>query len=336
MKYIFFLLILFTCAQSCTKNQIPPVSGTALTEWNEAPHNAFTDLIKFQNVYYCAFREASGHDSLDGKIRVIRSFDSQKWEAFTLILPQTGEDFRDAHFYVDNDDVLSVAIHSRFRNGVAKNHFYKLNNGQFEQFPNPLTDNDYWLWNFAVYKNQLYSIGYNIKQVCFSSASSQKLKIALFQSTNPGFTDFTSNISTNWITDDFLCPSEASFVFTPDSSLIAIIRDGATQGASHIGVSKYPYNNWTWQQFPYFVRGPKLVLLPDGKIFLGAGSMVNYNNTYYAILNPNTFEVEKLRVFPSGGDNGYPGVIIEGNTALISYYSSHEGNARVYIERITY
>ncbi|NLX66267.1 MAG: hypothetical protein GXZ19_05770 [Bacteroidales bacterium] len=28
--------------------------------WGEAPHSAFTDLIRFNNKFYCTFREASG------------------------------------------------------------------------------------------------------------------------------------------------------------------------------------------------------------------------------------------------------------------------------------
>lgn len=336
MRYFFSLFLLVIFAQSCTKDLIKAVSGTKITEWNEAQHNAFTDLIKFEGVYYCAFREASGHDSLDGNIRIIRSLDSKKWEAFAFILSQAGEDFRDGHFYIDNNNELSIAIHSRLKYQVFKNYIYKLTNNQFVQSANAGIDKDYWLWNFAKNNNELYSIGYNLKQVCFSSANSQKLKIALFHNADTMCTSFANSTLNNWINSDFQCPSEASLVFTGDSNLIAIVRDGATEGSSHIGIAKFPYEDWNWQKFPYFVRGPKLALLPDGKLFLSAGSMVNYDNTYYAILDPNTFNVEKIRVFPSGGDNGYPGVIIEGNTALISYYSSHQGNARIYIERITY
>ena len=29
--------------------------------WSEAPHNAFTDLVRFKDVFYLAFREGSTH-----------------------------------------------------------------------------------------------------------------------------------------------------------------------------------------------------------------------------------------------------------------------------------
>jgi hypothetical protein len=34
--------------------------------WDQAPHNAFTGLAKFQHWWFCAFREGTGHVSPDG------------------------------------------------------------------------------------------------------------------------------------------------------------------------------------------------------------------------------------------------------------------------------
>ena len=34
--------------------------------WDRAPHNAFTDLIRFRNRFYCTFREADAHVGGDG------------------------------------------------------------------------------------------------------------------------------------------------------------------------------------------------------------------------------------------------------------------------------
>ena len=31
--------------------------------WDQAPHNAFTDLIRHDGQWYCAFREGEGHVS---------------------------------------------------------------------------------------------------------------------------------------------------------------------------------------------------------------------------------------------------------------------------------
>ena len=31
--------------------------------WSHAPHNAFTDLIRFRDRWWCVFREAQAHDA---------------------------------------------------------------------------------------------------------------------------------------------------------------------------------------------------------------------------------------------------------------------------------
>ena len=41
--------------------------------WSHAPHNAFTDLIRFQERWWCVFREAEGHDLPGGTVRVLTS-----------------------------------------------------------------------------------------------------------------------------------------------------------------------------------------------------------------------------------------------------------------------
>jgi len=37
---------------------------------------------------------------------------------------------------------------------------------------------------------------------------------------------------------------------------------------------------------------------------------------------------------PSGGDCSYPGMVIDRGVLWVSYYSSHEGRARIYLARI--
>ncbi len=334
IKYFVSALTLIMLFLSCKKSiDIDLVSAAEVTVWNEAPHNAFTDLIHFNNIYYCVFREGSSHDSYDGKIRIVRSMDGETWESFSLISLKD-KDLRDPHFFIDNNDSLSIATNARNNNNSYENIVYKLQNINFSQVN---VDNDYWLWSFSKFRDTLYSMGYNTKQTCFNTfVNSAKSKIMLFNNTDPECTSFGKVAVENLTTSSFECPCEAAMTFTTDSNLITIVRDEKIQKASHIGRSKFPFSYLQWQEFPYFVRGPKLALLPDGKLFLAAASMFDYDRTYYAIINPKDFSVEKIRVFPSGGDTGYPGVIIEGNTALISYYSSHEGNARVYIERIIY
>lgn len=339
MRYTTALIMVCIIGASCKKNIDAYTDITSLTqllEWGAAPFNSFTDLIRYKENYYCVFREGESHTSYDGKLRILISADGNKWHSFSL-LTEDGEDLRDPHFFVDDNNVLSIATNAREANDSRKTIIYKLQDENFIHATDINVDNEYFLWSFSKFKNKLYSIGYNTRQPCFSAVSNQKSKLALFNSTNAECTSFSTVAANNLTAADFQCPNEASTVCTPDSTMITIVRDAPDLGASHIGISKYPFTNWTWRKFPYYVRGPKLALLPDGRLFLCAASLIDLYKTYYVIIDPKkNFAVEKMKIFPSAGDSGYPGVIIEGNTALVSYYSSHSGYARVYIDRFVY
>ncbi len=75
--------------------------------WDQAPHNAFTDLARFQNRWFCAFREGKTHLSPDGALRVITSPDGGKWESAALIT-SPDSDLRDAKITVTPDGRLML------------------------------------------------------------------------------------------------------------------------------------------------------------------------------------------------------------------------------------
>src|SRR5262245_27470150 len=70
--------------------------------WDRAPHNAFTDLIRFRNRWYCVFREGAGHAEGEGKLRVLMSNDGERWVSAAL-LEEPGRDLRDAKFAITPD-----------------------------------------------------------------------------------------------------------------------------------------------------------------------------------------------------------------------------------------
>jgi len=75
--------------------------------WDKAAHNAFTDLIYWNNSLYCVFREGTAHVSTDGKIRVLKSDDGDTWNsAASITLP--GYDLRDPHISAMPDGKLML------------------------------------------------------------------------------------------------------------------------------------------------------------------------------------------------------------------------------------
>src|SRR5262245_55870358 len=75
--------------------------------WDRAPHNAFTDLIRWHGKWYCAFREADAHVGGDGRLRVLESADGKAWEPVGLV-QEDGIDLRDPKLSVTPDDRLMI------------------------------------------------------------------------------------------------------------------------------------------------------------------------------------------------------------------------------------
>src|SRR5437762_5761881 len=75
--------------------------------WDRGKHNAFTDLIRWRDKWYCTFREADAHVGGDGKLRVLESMSGDKWESVALV-PEDGIDLRDPKLSITPDDRLMI------------------------------------------------------------------------------------------------------------------------------------------------------------------------------------------------------------------------------------
>ena len=84
----------------------PEIVSTAKI-WDQAPHNAFTDLIRWHDHWYCTFRESEAHVGGDGRIRIIVSKDGEKWESAAL-LTEAGIDLRDPKLSITADGRLMI------------------------------------------------------------------------------------------------------------------------------------------------------------------------------------------------------------------------------------
>src|SRR5205823_13786812 len=76
--------------------------------WDRAPHNAFTDLVRFKGRWFCVFREGAAHVSPDGALRVITSENGKDWTSAAL-LTRRGADLRDAKVTVTPDNRLMLS-----------------------------------------------------------------------------------------------------------------------------------------------------------------------------------------------------------------------------------
>src|SRR4051812_20881149 len=135
----------------------------ARTIWDAAPHNAFTDLVRFNDRWFCVFREGSAHVSPDGKLRVIESMDGKKWDSAALVALD-GADLRDPKVCVTPDRRLMLTgAAARDAGGGKKTHHsmaWFSADGHAWDARTDIGDKDFWLWRVTWHDGTAYSVGY--------------------------------------------------------------------------------------------------------------------------------------------------------------------------------
>ena len=105
---LFGLLTCFPLSHSVTDaGELQPRLVSVTKIWDAAPHNAFTDLVRWNDKFYCAFREGKGHAGDRGKLRIIVSDDGENWTSAGL-LSHEQYDLRDAALCIMPDGRLMV------------------------------------------------------------------------------------------------------------------------------------------------------------------------------------------------------------------------------------
>lgn len=290
--------------------------------WDRAPHNAFTDLARYKDHFYCVFREGQGHVSPDGSLRVLRSHDGQEWESAAL-LTSKDSDLRDAKITVTPDGQLMLygaeALHDRTKHSHQSLVWFS-DDGTSWSEKHPIGDPDFWLWRTTWYRDQAFGIGYACNQ--------QPKSVRLYQ-TKDGkiFRPIVDNLF------DQGYPNESSIVFHRDTAYCLLRRDG-NPNSGLIGIAQKPYTQWQWKDLAVRIGGPHMIRLDDGR-FLSAVRL--YDNKVRSSLCRIDVESGKLTEFltlPSGGDTSYAGLVVHKDHLWISYYSSHEGKTSIYMAKV--
>lgn len=290
--------------------------------WDEAKHNAFTDLARFQNHWICAFREGTAHESPDGSIRILISEDGSTWTS-TALLRRAGEDLRDPKLSITPDGRLMVDV--GIEKSAAMTHdrsaVYFSSDGIKWTDPVEVGPPGKWLWRIAWHKGTAYSISYerihNEYATLFASRDGKSFHV----------------LADHLMQGDG--PDEAALAFEPDDTALCLIRREVGDRAAWLGRSRPPYQHWDWVSLHVPIGGPCLLVLPDGTVLAaGRRSARAESSTVLYRLDATAGKLTELLTLPSGGDTSYPGLVWYGGTLWMSYYSSHTGRTSVYIAQI--
>lgn len=320
--------------------------------WDAAPHNAFTDLIRFRGRWYCTFREGQAHVSDDGKLRLLVSDDGEEWQSVALFECPDG-DLRDPKLSITPDGKLVLNSAVRFIKpvegklypkftwalspdgtpwGEYARRFMQMKSLRHQSltwlsedgrnFTGPyacVSGAGTWRWSITYHGSFGYSIGYGGKDATgclYRTKDGKSWEIV----SREVFPDGEGN--------------EASLVFIKDGTCYCLLRDGGKTGNAHIGISKPPYTKWTWKDLGMKIGGPKLVHLPNGKFICGVRLYEGMIRTSICEVDVDGGRMTELIRLPSGGDTSYTGLVWHDGILWASYYSSHEGKSSIYLARV--
>jgi len=309
-----------------------------------APHNAFTDLIRWKDSFYCVFRQGRGHVSSDGAIRVLKSKDASSWEPMALV-NLDGYDLRDPHVSVTPDNSLMLlggAAPRKQDNQAAPTGTFVCfsKDGQHWTEPRIVIEPGRWLWRVTWHNAKAYGVSY--------AAGKNMPYIDLLVSPD-GLT--YQQHAPNLFGQGY--PTEATLRFDVDDTCYALVRRDRLEdqpSSALLGLSKPDYTKWQWHDLGADFNGfggPNLIGIPSGH-WIGAGRMHprlrgdrlapaqagDGAHTALTYIDVKNGTMTKLLKLPSGGDTSYPGLLWHENLLYVSYYSSHEGKTSIYLAKV--
>ncbi len=290
--------------------------------WAEAPHNAFTDLIRFRGRWYCAFREGSAHASPDGAIRILTSGDGREWDtAFHITVEHA--DLRDPKLSITGDNRLMLSVAAVYHPPAQKHHqtlaWYSLD-GRDWGIAFKIGDPDMWLWRVSWHHGSAYSVAY-------STGPDRFLRVYI------GPMGLRFQIVADRVLEEGK-PSEATLLFNRDDSALCLVRRDGNPATAMLGYSRPPYRGWLWRDLGVRLGGPDLLRLPDGRLVAAGRLYEPEPRTALLWLDETEATLEEIVTLPSGGDNSYPGLVYYDGLLWVSYYSSHEGKAAIYLAKV--
>jgi len=293
--------------------------------WDRAPHNAFTDLVRFHDRWFCVFREGQGHVSPDGALRVITSADGQTWESAALIT-SSNSDLRDAKITITPGGQLMLSGAEAMNKPAGYKHqslTWFSDDGRTWSERYEVADRDFWLWRTTWHKGQAYGFGYGCRN--------DNQWIRLYTSTDGRkFVMMVANVF------DEGYPNETSLVFLEDDTCYCLLRRDGRPNTAQLGIAQPPYTVWKWKDLGVKIGGPHMIRLPDGRFVAAVRRYDGGVRTSLHWLDPEQGTLREFLKLPSGGDTSYAGLVWHDGQLWISYYASHEGKTSIYLAQVRF
>ena len=334
-----FCIIFMLLAGCSTNKNLPGIKSKEIEVtkiWDAGPHNAFTDLMRFKNNFYCTFREGTTHvKGWDGKARILKSKDGKNWKSIALIeMPE--KDLRDPKLSITPDNRIMVLMDvETVENAkvISRKPYVSYSDEAGEKFSSPKASTvddsvaswSDWVWRVTWYNNTGYAINYQPNG-----------NLYLFKTKDGSHFENVSKINIDGL------PNESTVRFDTNGKIYVLIRREQKDKMGVIATSNPPYKDWTFDYLNQRLGGPDFIFLNDSTLCIGSRLYPkdeikgegNKRHLSAVFISDLRGKVKKIIELPSGGDTSYPGIVVYNETLWYSYYSSHEGKSSIYLAKI--
>jgi hypothetical protein len=298
--------------------------------WDKAPHNGFTDLTRFQNLFYLCFREAPSADKGEGVIRIMISATGKTWVEQGTIA-EAGTDLRDPKLIVtpDNKRLYLLCAGQSATQGRQSRYSTTMDGKVWTPLQKLLAKGDT-LWRVSINPadKRFFGASYNIHPNSGGPAPEKEWSLKTYASSDGAVWQLSSIMNVPGQ------PGETTLRFLKDGSALALVSKQGGDRKGVIGVAQAPYRDWTWNPTNLPLGGPNFIELPDGKLIAASRGFGATPGPHMVLFAMTPTSLTPILELPSGGDCSYPGLYWHDDMLHVTYYSSHEGKAAIYYAQV--
>jgi hypothetical protein len=253
---------------------------------------------------------------------VIGSRDGEAWTSLARIESSSG-DLRDPKLAITPDGRLQLSAASALRQPAPSRHqtftWFSRDGAEWGE-PFPIGEPDSWIWRIAWHGGAAHGVGY---------ATDGRRNVRLYRSDD----GLRFGVAAASIFEGGE-PNETSLVFLEDGTCLCLLRRDDPGGNGQIGRARPPYTSWTWKDLGLRIGGPHMIRLADGRLIAAVRLYEPKARTSLAWMDPDGGTLRECLALPSGGDTSYAGLVEHDGLLRVSYYSSHEGKASIYLATV--
>ncbi|MBL9130034.1 MAG: exo-alpha-sialidase [Verrucomicrobiaceae bacterium] len=299
--------------------------------WDKAIWQGLTDLVRFQNLFYCAFREGESATKGEGAIHFLLSASGETWIDH-VTLKEPGVDLRDPKLCVMADEKRIYLVCAGILPGGARQSRYATTTDGKVWTPfRPLLAKGDTLWRVMVNPadKRMYGVSHNIHPNSGGPAPEKEYSLKGYASDDGSVWQLSSILNVPGQ------PTETTLRFLKDGSALALVNREGGNRLGAIGAAKAPFREWTWTALKQPLGAPNFIELPDGRLIAGSRGFGATPGPHTVLYKMTPTSLDPLLELPSGGDCSHPGLWWHDGFLHVTYYSSHEaGKSAIYHAKV--